>query len=83
VVLRRKAEAEVSGIVMTNTTFGESRGVFAARFAGFESASQRRFNCLLLCSQSGVTTFYYEALGMTEQEADARAKPVFNSVAVR
>jgi hypothetical protein len=81
-VLRRKAEAEVSGVVLTETTFAESGGVFAARFAGFESATQRRFNCLLLCSQSAVTTFYYEALGMTEQESDARARPVFNSIRV-
>jgi len=82
-VLRRKAEAEVSGVVMSDTDFGVSAGVYAARFAGFEPASQRRFNCLLLCSQSAVTTFYYEALGMSEQESDARASPLFNSIAVR
>jgi hypothetical protein len=85
-LLRRKNEVEVpggaAGIVMTETNFGESQGVYAARFSGFESTSGRRFNCLLLCSQYAVTTFYYEALGMTEQESEARAKPIFNSIAV-
>jgi hypothetical protein len=37
---------------------------------------------LLLCSPSGVTTFYYEVIGMTQQEADSRARSIFNSAGV-
>jgi hypothetical protein len=83
--LRRRAETEtlgIAGVTMTETTFAESGGVHAARFGGVESASQRRFHCLLLCSSCSVTVFYYEAIGMTQQEADSRARPIFNSVAV-
>jgi hypothetical protein len=83
--LRRRAETEtpgVAGVTMTDTTFAESGGVHAARFGGFESAPQRRFHCLLLCSQSGVTVFYYEVIGMTQQDSDSRARAIFNSAAV-
>jgi hypothetical protein len=83
--LRRRAETDtpgVSGITMTDTTFAESAGVHAARFGGVESGSQRRFSCLLLCSPSAVTVFYYEAIGLTEQESDARARAILNSVGV-
>lgn len=83
--LRRRAETEtpgISGVTMTDTTLAESGGVQAARFGGFQSGTQRRFSCLLLCSSSGVTVFYYEAIGLTEQESDARARAIFNSVGV-
>jgi len=83
--IRRRAETEtpgVSGITLTETTFAESGGVHAARFGGIEPGTQRRFHCLLLCSASAVTVFYHEAIGLSEQESDARAKAIFNSVAV-
>jgi len=83
--LRRRAETDtpgVSGVTMTDTTFAESGGVHAARYGGIESGSHRRFSCLLLCSPSAVTIFYYEAIGLTDQESDARARAIFNSVGV-
>ncbi len=83
--LRRRAETEtpgVSGVTLTETTFTESGGVQSARFGGIESGTQRRFSCLLLCSPSGVTVFYYEAIGLSQQESDVRARVIFNSVGV-
>jgi hypothetical protein len=83
--LRRHAEVVapgVYGITMTDTTFAESAGVHAARFGGVESGSQRRFFCLLLCSPSTVMVFYYEAIGLTEEESNARARAILNSVGV-
>lgn len=83
--LRRRAETEkpdVSGVTMTDTTFDESGGVQAARFGGIESGTKRRFSCLLLCSPSAVIVFYYEAVGLSQQEADACARIIFNSVRV-
>jgi hypothetical protein len=84
-VLRREAEMKIPNAdttAITETTFAESGGVFAARFGGFERGAQRRFHCLLLCGQSGVVTFYYEAIGKTEQETDSRARPIFNSARI-
>jgi hypothetical protein len=83
--LRRRAETEkpdVSGVTMTDTTFDESGGVQAARFGGIESGTKRRFSCLSLCSPSGVIVFYYEAVGLSQQEVDACARVIFNSVGV-
>ncbi len=83
--LRRRAETEasgVSGVTLTETIFTESGGVQAARFAGIESGTQRRFSCLLLCNPLGVTVFYYEAIGLSQQESDVRARVIFNSVGV-
>jgi len=83
--LRRRAENEtpgVSGITMTDTTFAELGGVQAARFDGVESGAQRRFSCLFLCSPSAVIVFHYEAIGLSQQESDVRARLIFNSVGV-
>ena len=83
--VRRRAESAppgASGVTLTDTTFTEVEGVPAARYDGIQSNAGRRFSCLLLCSSSAVTVFYYEALDMTEQEANSRAKAVFNLVRV-
>lgn len=83
--LRRRAETEtpgVSGVVMTEATFANAGGIHAARFGGVETATQRRFHCLLLCSASAVTIFYYEAVGLDQSDAEARARAIFNSVGV-
>lgn len=83
--LRQRAETEthgVSGVTMTDTTFVELEGVQAARFDGIESDTKRHFSCLLLYSPSGVIVFYYEAIGLSQQESDVRARVIFNSVKV-
>ncbi len=80
---RRAVETKVTGGDMITTTeplFGESGGVLAARYAGLDYAHQRRFHCLLLASSSAFEIFYYEAVDMTEQAAEERAKTIFNSV---
>ncbi len=84
--LRRRAETEtpgVSGVTLTDTTFDESGGFQAARFSGIASGMKtRRFSCLLLCSPSGIIVFCYEAIGLSQQEADACARVIFNAVRV-
>jgi len=80
---RRDLETRVpgtEGAKVTEPIFGESGGVFAARYTGFDPSSQRRFHCMLLASSSAFEIFYYEAEGMTEQAAEDRAKPIFKSV---
>jgi hypothetical protein len=80
---RRAVETKVSEgakITLTEPLFGESDGVFAARYAGVDTGRQRRFHCVLLASSSAFEVFYYEALNMTEQAAEERAKAIFNSV---
>ena len=80
---RRDAEAEAlqdNTIRITEPQFGEFGGVLAARYAGFDEARRRRFHCLLLASSSAFEVFYYEAVDMTEQAAELRAKAIFNSV---
>lgn len=85
VELRRRAEAEtpgVSGVTMTGTAFAEQGGVQAARFSGVEAATKRRFYCLLLCNTSAATVFYYETVDLDESKSEARARAIFNSIAV-
>jgi hypothetical protein len=83
--LRKHAESATPGltaVTTTETTFGESGGILAARYSGTEPAVHRRFICLILGSTSAFTVFYYEAVGLTESETDARAKTIMNSVVV-
>jgi hypothetical protein len=83
--LRKHAESATPGltaVTTTDTTFGESGGILAARYGGSEPAVQRRFMCLMLGSASAFTVFYYEAVGLTQSETDARAKTIMNSVVV-
>jgi len=80
---RRDVETKVAEggtIRITEPRFGESGGVLAARYAGIDEARQRRFHCLLLASSSAFEIFYYEAVEMTEQAAEQRAKAIFNSI---
>lgn len=80
---RRAVETRLpgsDGITTTEPLFGESSGVLAARYAGLDYARRRRFHCLLLASSSAFEIFYYEAVDMTEQAAEERAKAIFNSV---
>jgi hypothetical protein len=83
--LRKHAESATPGltaVTTTETTFGESGGILAARYGGTELAVHRRFMCLMLGSTSAFTVFYYEAVGLTQSETDARAKTILNSVVV-
>ena len=80
---RRAVETKVPGgakITLTEPLFGELDGVLAARYAGVDSGRQRRFHCMMLASASAFEIFYYEAVDMTEQAAEDRAKTIFNSV---
>jgi hypothetical protein len=83
--LRKHAESATPGltaVTTTETTFGESGGILAARYGGTELAVHRRFMCLMLGSTSAFTVFYYEAVGLAQSETDARAKTIMNSVVV-
>lgn len=80
--LRKHAESARPGSTTGDTTFGESGGILAARYGGAEPEAHRRFWCLLLGSTSAFTVFYYEAVGLTQSETDARAKAIMNSVVV-
>ena len=83
--LRKHAETGTPGltsVTTTDTTFGESEGILAARYGGSEPALHRRFMCLMLGSTSAFTIFYYEAVGLTQSETDTRAKTIMNSVVV-
>jgi hypothetical protein len=84
--LRKHAESAMpnglTAVTTTDTTFGESGGILAARYGGTEPAVHRRFICLMLGSTSAFTVFYYEAVGLTQSETDARAKTIMNSVVV-
>jgi len=85
VELRKKAETalpELSPITTTETNFGESGGILAARYAGVEPAAKRRFFCLMLGSSQAFTVFYYEAVGLTEVQSEARAKTIMNTIVV-
>ena len=78
---RRDVETKVAGsATVTEPLFGESGGVLAARYTGFDAGRQRRFHCMMLASSSAFEIFYYEAVEMTEQQAENRAKAIFNSV---
>jgi hypothetical protein len=83
--IRRRVETKTPGfenVSVTEPTFGESGGVLAARYSGFDAARNRRFHCLLLGSPVAAYAFYYEAVDMTESEAEGRAKSIFNSIDV-
>jgi hypothetical protein len=83
--LRKHAESAMPGltaVTTTDTTFSESGGTLAARYGGSEPAVHRRFMCLMLGSTSAFTVFYYEAVGLTQAETDARAKAIMNSIVV-
>ena len=83
--IHRRVESKVPGVTaltMTETTFGESNGILAARYGGIEPATGRRFHTLLLCSPLAVTVYYYEALGLSEADAASRARAIMNSIAV-
>jgi len=82
--LRKHAETTpgLTSVTTTVTTFGESEGILAARYGGSEPSVHRRFMCLMLGSTSAFTIFYYEAVGLTQSETDARAKTIMNSVVV-
>jgi hypothetical protein len=83
--LRKHAETGTSGltpVTTTDTTFGESEGILAARYGGSEPAVHRHFMCLMLGSTSAFTIFYYETVGLTQSETDTRAKTIMNSVVV-
>ena len=67
---------------MTEIRYGESDGVLAARYGGFEPPTRRRFHALLLCSPLAVTVYYYEAIGLSEAEASDRARTIMNSIVV-
>lgn len=85
VEIRRRVETKMPGfenVSTTEPTLGESGGVLAARYSGFDAARNRRFHCLLLGSRVAAYAFYYEALDMTKSEAERRAKSIFNSIAV-
>lgn len=76
-------EAKLSdhpGVIAKEPLYGESRGTLAARYEGFDSGYQRRFHCMILARSSAFEAFYYEAVGMSEQAAEDRAKTIFNSV---
>jgi hypothetical protein len=80
---RRDVETKVPGsvaITVTEPLFGESGGVLAARYRGFDAGRQRRLHCMMLASVSAFEIFYYEAVDMTEAAAEDRAKAIFNSV---
>ena len=82
VALLRRAQTEVgaTAITMTETTFGESGGVLAARFGGVEPAGKRRFAALSLCSPTELIYFYYEATSLTEAEFNANGRAIMNSI---
>lgn len=85
VEVRKQAESATPGltaVTTTETNFGESGGILAARYGGTEPAIHRHFMCLMLGSTSAFTVFYYEAIGQTQSEAEARAKSIMNSVAL-
>jgi len=83
-VLELRQQAEIhefapSAITMTAPVVTEQSGIHAGRYSGSEPAAQRRFNCLLLCSSSLVATFYYEAVGLPQSEAEERASAILAS----
>jgi hypothetical protein len=80
--LRRQAETHglaSSAVTMTAPTVSERSGIHSAHYGGFESVSQRRFSCLLFCSSSLVATFYYEAIGLSQSDAEGRASAILDS----
>jgi len=85
VEMRKHAETALPGftaVTTTQTTFGESGGILAARYSGIQSAVHRRFTCLMLGSSSAFTVFYYEAVGLSKTQSEARAKAIMNSIIV-
>lgn len=85
VAIRKGVETKLPGsedVEVSEPTFGEARGVLAARYFGSDPVRHRRFYCLLLGSPLTVTVFYYEAVDLGEAEAEAHAKGIFNSISV-
>ncbi|MGD0568347.1 MAG: hypothetical protein ABSA78_08070 [Candidatus Sulfotelmatobacter sp.] len=83
--LRKHAEAATPGltaVTTTDTTFGDSGGILAARYGGTQPTVHRRFMCLMLGSTSAFWVFYYESVGLAGSESDARAKTIMNSIVV-
>ena len=78
--MQRRSSQVSPEVVVTEPVLGESQGVLAARYAGFDSVRQRRFHCLLLASSAAFEIFYYEAVHIAEPLAENRAKAIFNSV---
>lgn len=83
VELRHRAETKMpngpKGVKVTAPILAGADGIFVARYGGSDDTG-RQFRCLLLGGNRAVTIFYYESVGMTESEADTRARPIFNSI---
>ena len=85
VEMRRHTETQVpgvTGVTVSEATFTELEGTLAARYVGTQPSAQRRFYCLVLGSHRTFYFFYYGAIGMPGTESEARARHIFNSIAV-
>ena len=81
--LRQQAETHglsPSAVTMTTPTVSGQSGIHSGRYSGSDLSAQRRFTCLLFCSSSLVATFYYEAIGLPQNEAEERASAILASV---
>ena len=83
--IRRKTETTMpdTGLVeLTPTVFGELGDTLAARYQGFESAANRHSSCLFLFRKKNLTVYFYESIGLSEDQSNARARAIMNSIVV-
>jgi hypothetical protein len=79
---RQSEEAAAASVRLSATRFGNAGGILAARYSGTEPDTGRRLHCLVLGSKRAITFVYYESLTLPPQQSDARARSIFNTVAV-
>lgn len=80
----RQGEKQEADTVVTlgEPVFSDGAGTAAVRYSGEETASRRRFTCLIACGGSAAVAFYYESIGLSQQEADTRARTILDSASV-
>ena len=80
---RRESEQKLAPTaVLTAPSFSELGKALAARYSGVDSAQQRRFANLILCSTIGAWNFYLEGLDEGEAEFDSRSREIMGAISI-
>jgi hypothetical protein len=83
--IRRKNETAMPGtgvMELSPTVFGELGDTLAARYQGFDRAGNRHSSCLFLFRKKNLTVYFYESIGLSEGQSNARARAIMNSIVV-
>jgi len=79
---RRKSELDLGGpkVRLSEPEVQERGAAVLARYSGFEPRDNRRTLTRIIVNELAAGSFYYEALGFTQEAFDTRAKVVLGKV---